>query len=155
MIGSFVILGFPLSCSCNFGKIIQALWSLVSIWILDIATVLYYIFVDFKNYGICIALNPTYLICCCCCRLVAKSYLILFVTLMDHSLPFSSTPGKNTGVGCLFLLQGIFLKGSNPCPLHCRWILYHWTTRDLLVFFFPSTQIAKTLAYSNCSKEVV
>ena len=28
-------------------------------------------------------------------------------------------PGKNTGVGCHFLLQGIFLtKGSNPRLLH-------------------------------------
>ena len=37
-------------------------------------------------------------------------------------------PGKNTGVGGLFLLQGIFsTQGSNPgllCLLHCRWILY-------------------------------
>ena len=34
--------------------------------------------------------------------------------------------GKNTGVGCHFLLQGIFLtQGSNPGPLHCRRILYH------------------------------
>ena len=35
---------------------------------------------------------------------------------------------KNTGVGCHFLLQGIFLtQGSNlrlPCLLHCRQILY-------------------------------
>ena len=36
------------------------------------------------------------------------------------------TPGKNTGVGCLFLLQGIFLtQGSSPCLLHRRQILYH------------------------------
>ena len=28
-------------------------------------------------------------------------------------------PGKNTGVGCHFLLQGIFqTQGSNPCLLH-------------------------------------
>ena len=28
-------------------------------------------------------------------------------------------PGKNTGVGCHFLLSGIFLiQGSNPCLLH-------------------------------------
>ena len=37
-------------------------------------------------------------------------------------------PGKNTGVGCHFLLQGIFLtQGWNPhllCLLHCRRILY-------------------------------
>ena len=30
-------------------------------------------------------------------------------------------PGKNTGVGCHFLLQGIFpTQGSNPDLLHCR-----------------------------------
>ena len=32
-------------------------------------------------------------------------------------------PGENTGVGCHFLLQGIFLtQGSNPNFLHCRQI---------------------------------
>ena len=35
-------------------------------------------------------------------------------------------PGKDTGVGCLFLLQWIFLtQGSNPGLLYCRQILYH------------------------------
>ena len=34
-------------------------------------------------------------------------------------------PGKNTGVGSHFLLQGIFpSQGSNPRLLHCRQILY-------------------------------
>ena len=33
-------------------------------------------------------------------------------------------PGKNTGVGCYFLLQGIFpTQGSNTHLLHCRRIL--------------------------------
>ena len=32
---------------------------------------------------------------------------------------------KSTGVGCHFLLQGIFLtQGSNPGLLHCRQTLY-------------------------------
>ena len=49
---------------------------------------------------------------------------------MDCSLPSSSvhgdSPGKNTGVGCHALLQGIFqTQGSNPGLPHCRWILYH------------------------------
>ena len=36
-------------------------------------------------------------------------------------------PGKNTGEGCHFLLQGIFLTQElNPCLLLGRWILYHW-----------------------------
>ena len=47
---------------------------------------------------------------------------------MDHSLllcPWDFS-GKNTGVGCHALLQGIFLtQGLNPGLLHCRRILYH------------------------------
>ena len=35
------------------------------------------------------------------------------------------SPGHNTGVRSLSLLQGIFpTLGSNPGLLHCRWILY-------------------------------
>ena len=35
------------------------------------------------------------------------------------------SPGKNTGVGCHALLQGIFpTQGLNPGPPHCRRILY-------------------------------
>ena len=35
-------------------------------------------------------------------------------------------PGKNTGVGCHFLLQEIFpTQGLNPGLLHCRQTLYH------------------------------
>ena len=49
-------------------------------------------------------------------------------------------PGKNTGVGCHSLLQGIFLtQGSNPgplCVLHGRQILYHWSTREALYILF-------------------
>ena len=40
-------------------------------------------------------------------------------------------PGKNTGVYCHFLLQGIFLtQGSNLGLLHCRQILYHLSHRE-------------------------
>ena len=46
---------------------------------------------------------------------------------MDNSPPGSSVHGisqEKTGVGCRFLLQGIFLtQGSNLCLLHCRQIL--------------------------------
>ena len=49
---------------------------------------------------------------------------------MDCSLSGSSvhgdSPGKNTGVGCHVLLEGIFpTQGRNPGLLHCRWIFYH------------------------------
>ena len=48
---------------------------------------------------------------------------------MDCSLPGPSvhgdSPGKNTGVGCHAILQGIFPTwGSTPGVYHCRWILY-------------------------------
>ena len=49
-----------------------------------------------------------------------------FPTLLVDSLP-SEPPGKpkNTGVGSLSLLQGIFpIQESNWGLLHCRWILY-------------------------------
>ena len=37
-----------------------------------------------------------------------------------------NSPGKNTEVGCRFLLQGIFpTQGLNPGLPHCRQILYH------------------------------
>ena len=43
------------------------------------------------------------------------------------------SPGKNPGVGCLFLLQGTFpTQGLNPgllCLLHCRLILYSRSNR--------------------------
>ena len=42
-------------------------------------------------------------------------------------------PGKNTAVGCHFLLQGIFpTQGSNLHLLHGRQILYHGATREVL-----------------------
>ena len=50
----------------------------------------------------------------------------LCLTLRSHGLysPWTS-PGPNTGVGILSLLQGIFpTQGSNPGFPHCRWILY-------------------------------
>ena len=44
--------------------------------------------------------------------------------------PWDST-GKNTGVGCHFLLQGIFpTEGSNLGLLHCRQTLYPLSHRE-------------------------
>ena len=58
---------------------------------------------------------------------------------MDYSPPGSSvlgdSPGKNTGVGCNALLQGIFpTQGSNPGFLHCRRILYQLSHKGSPVF---------------------
>ena len=65
----------------------------------------------------------------CALYLVAQSCPTL-CDPTDCSPPGSSvhgySPGKNTGVCCHALLQGIFpTQGSNPSFLHRRWILYH------------------------------
>ena len=46
--------------------------------------------------------------------------------LQADSLPYEPAgKPKNTGVGSLSLLEGIFLsQESNQAYLHCRWILY-------------------------------
>ena len=55
-----------------------------------------------------------------------------------------NSPGKNTGVGCHSLLQGIFpTRGLNPHLLRCRQILYHLShqgsskTKILLCYHCP------------------
>ena len=65
------------------------------------------------------------------CHGVKWSRLVVSDSLrpMDCSLPGSpgpwDFPGKNTGVGCHFLLQGIFpTQISNLGPPHCRQTLY-------------------------------
>ena len=65
---------------------------------------------------------------------------------LDCSPPGSScpwaSPGKNTVVGCNFLLQGIFpIQGSNTCLLYCKWILYSLSHLDISwALFSPSHQ---------------
>ena len=59
----------------------------------------------------------------------AKSFQPTLSNPMDCSPPGSSvygdSSGKNTGVGCYALLQGIFpTQRSNPGLPHCRRILY-------------------------------
>ena len=74
---------------------------------------------------------------CAVLCLVARSCLTL-CNPMDYSPPGSSVHGIlarilewvaisfSGGVGCHFLLRGIFpTQGSNPGLLHCRRILYH------------------------------
>ena len=78
------------------------------------------------------------LVCVCACSVVSYS-------LQPHGLqparlhcPWNS-PGQNTGVGCHFLLQGIFPTWeSNPSLMHLLhwWILYHcapWEAPDAIV----------------------
>ena len=64
---------------------------------------------EFLSWGVCV--------CVCVC----VSCLVVSTSLRTHGLQPArllcprNSPDKNTGVGCHFLLQGIFLnQGSNP-----------------------------------------
>ena len=73
--------------------------------------------------------------------------MMIRVSLPDHAT--NEQDGKELRVetrgfprqeywsGCHFLLQGIFpTQGSNPCLLHCRWLLYCWATRVAFPVFW-------------------
>ena len=46
--------------------------------------------------------------------------------ILPGSSVYGDSPGKNTGVGCYALLQGIYsTQESNSALPHCRQILYH------------------------------
>ena len=64
-----------------------------------------------------------------CVCLIHQSCLTLcnpMAPLTRLLCPWDS-PGKNTGMGCHFILHGIFpTQGLNLCLLFCRRILYHW-----------------------------
>ena len=66
------------------------------------------------------------------CVYVCVSHSIMLDSLWLHGLQLTrllcpwNTPGRNTGVGCHSLFQGIFpTQGSNLGFLHWGWILYH------------------------------
>ena len=72
----------------------------------------------------------------------SESHSVVSDCLQLHGLysPWHS-PGQNTGVGSLSLLQGIFpAQGSNPGLLHCRRILYQLSHQGRL-------KIMKWVAY--------
>ena len=76
----------------------------------------------------------------------SESLSVMSDSLQPHGLycPWNS-PGQNTGVGSLSLLQGIFpTQGSNPGLPHCRRILYqlshkgsHINIHQIIDFSFP------------------
>ena len=75
--------------------------------------------------------------------------------ISDSAIPWNCNPldrsvheilqARITGVGCHFLLQGIFpTQGSNLGLLHCRWILYQLSQQGSL--FLPLLMVkAKAL----------
>ena len=90
-------------------------------------------------------------------HLVCSHSIMSVCNPMDCSQLGSSvhgdSPGKNTGVGCHALLQGIFpTQGSNPGLPHCRQILYYLSHQG------SSYSLSKFQLYNsviNCSHHVL
>ena len=63
------------------------------------------------------------------------------------------SPGKNTEVGCHFLLQGIFpTQGPNLGLPHCKQFLYHLSHQGSLVHFLPvKAQMSSSLISTECN----
>ena len=83
---------------------------------------------------------PSSLTCCC---LVAKLCpTIATPWTVAHQAPLSMDfPGKNTGVGCHFLLQGIFsTQGLSLCLLR----LLHWQADSLSLGHLGSPSMLST-----------
>ena len=67
-----------------------------------------------------------------CTNNESESCSVMSSSLRPHGLYSTwNSPGKNTGVGSLSLLQRIFpTQGSNSHLLNCRWILSQLATRE-------------------------
>ena len=93
-------------------------------------------------------------------RKKSESHSVVSNSLGPHGLYSpSNSPGQNTGVGSLSLLQGNFpAQGSNPGLLHCRWILYQlshkksprileWGSLSLPQWIFPTQESNRGLLH--------
>ena len=62
--------------------------------------------------------------------------------------------GKSTGVGCHFLLQGIFpTQGSNPGLSHCRQTLYHLSHQGSQIMITESLIVLRP--WQKCSQNAL
>ena len=80
-------------------------------------------------------------VCVCVCahvRAFALSHSAVSDSEAHQAPPSMRFPGRSTGVGGHFLLQGLFpIQGSNShllCLLHWQAILFHWPTWESLMF---------------------
>ena len=65
-------------------------------------------------------------------------------------------PGKDTGAGCHFLLQGIFpTQGSNPGLLHCRHVLYRLSYKGSPRANFSLHKVGDQHCLKSCTLEAL
>ena len=69
----------------------------------------------------------------------SESLSVVSGSLRSHGLYSAwNSPGENTGVGSLSLLQGIFpTQESNPGLPHCRQILYQLSQVGIIHEVYP------------------
>ena len=75
----------------------------------------------------------------------SESRSVMFNSLQPHG-PYSpwNSPGQNTGVGSLSLLQGIFpTQESNQGLLHCRQILYQLSYQGSPIPLIKGSKVVK------------
>ena len=89
-------------------------------------------------------------------KCVCISCSVMSDSLRPHGLQPSrflcpwNSPGKNTGVGCHFLLQGIFpTQGSNLGLLYCRQILYCLSHQGSPFVLIPNLLSLNILSNNN------
>ena len=69
--------------------------------------------------------------CICAQLLSCVQFFVTQWTIAHQANPSMKSPGKETGVGCHFLLQGIFpTQGLHPHLLHLLHLL-HWQVEYL------------------------
>ena len=101
----------------------------------------------FSIVNMCIVIEKKYERCFY--KVKSESHSVMSNSLQPHGLycPWNS-PGQNTGVSSLSLLQGIFpTQGSNPGPPLCRWILSQLSHQGNPVFI-------KVLQIQRCNVEI-
>ena len=105
---------------CKVRKVLLPSWFWCAFKRLFKASLSKYFWVDVEHIGRSV--------CCCLIAVVSSSVLTPWTVATRLLWPWSFT-GKNTGVGCHFLLQGIIpIQGLNPYLVYCKWIIYHWAT---------------------------
>ena len=115
----------------DFGK----LWGVMDMFTILIVVIVFLGVSKFISLYILSICSLLYVVCACSVTHLSNS---LWPRGLQPTRLLCSwdSPGKNTGVGCHFLLQGIFpTQGSNPSLLHCQadFFFNHWTTWEALI----------------------
>ena len=100
---------------------------------------IYWLFPSFGNFAtLSKIISVDYIYLCCAvlsCSVVSTVFDPMECSPPDYSV-HGASPGRNTGVGCHALLQGIFpTQGSNPRLLHYRQFVYRLSHQEALTIF--------------------